>query len=91
MIAAALLSPLVILVMDWAIWGRLDMMMSFPSMPWRLRQRRWKPWLAAWVWSVVALILGNRAAPDWEAILLFGVGMAVLVWWWASIYADLRE
>jgi len=89
---ALLILPLMIALVDWALWGRMRGMLSFPSIRWRWRRRRRMPWAAIGVWCVVAAkFLAPSSQPDWQSWVVVASGLAVLVWWVLAIYADLRE
>lgn len=91
MIWAVLILPLII-GMDWVLWPRIDGMLSFPSARWRWRRRRWMPWVAMWVWIVVAAkFLAPVSEADWQQAVVVVAGVAVLVWWMAAIYRDLTD
>lgn len=80
-----------IVSMDWVLWSRIGHALSFPSARWRWRRRRRMPWVAMWVWIIVAAkFLAPSSQPDWQQAVVIAVGVAVLVWWVVAIYRDLR-
>ncbi|NOW46808.1 hypothetical protein FHW96_002972 [Novosphingobium sp. SG751A] len=91
MIWAVALLPLLVL-MDWALWAKIDGMLSFPSARWRWRRRRRLPWVAMWAWCVATIrFVAPSTQPEWQSGVIVGLGVAIWVWWGVAIYRDLQE